>query len=186
MVVLRLSMVLIASTALAEPQIYIVDGKHTYPRFEYSHFGFSTQVGRFDRTSGTIVLDRSENTGSVDISIDAASVDTGDAEFNGQLLGEEFFDVRHFPTIVFRSNVVKFRGDKVISVDGVLTIKGLSRPVTLTVSTFKCMPHPLLKKEACGADAFTTIRRTEFNAGKYAPYIGDDVKLSIAVEAVLE
>lgn len=185
----RLCLALITAASLparAEPQTYLVDEAHTYPRFEYSHFGYSTQSGRFDRTSGRIVLDHAALTGSVDITIDATSIDTGNAKLDEQLQGEDFFDTRHFPTIVFKSTVVRYLGDKVSAVDGSLTVKGITRPLTLKVISFKCMPHPLTRKEACGADAAATIRRTEFNAGKYAPLVGDDVNLVIAVEAVRE
>ncbi|MBS1190982.1 MAG: polyisoprenoid-binding protein [Rhodocyclaceae bacterium] len=172
--------------AAGEPETYIIDGKHTFPRFEYSHFGYSTQVSRFDRTAGKIVLDRAARTGSVDVTIDVASVDTGNALLDEHLQGDDFFDVKKFPTITFKSRTLKFTGDKVSEVDGNLTIKGITKPVSLTVTSFKCMPHPLLKKDACGANATTRINRTEFNAGKYAPAVSDDVILSIAVEALKE
>jgi polyisoprenoid-binding protein YceI len=172
--------------AAAAPETYVIDGTHTFPRFEYSHFGYSTQVSRFDKTSGKIVLDRAAKTGSVDVVIDATSVNTGFPVFNSHLQAEDFFDTRKFPTIGFKSDKLNFEGDKLASVDGHLTIKGVSKPVRLAVTSFHCMPHPMLKKEACGANAVTTIKRSEFNAGKYAPYVGDDVTLTIPVEAVKE
>lgn len=176
----------IAMPALAEPETYVIDGKHTYPRFAYSHFGYSTQINRFDRTSGKIVIDRDAKTGIVDIVIDAGSVDSGNALFNEHLQGEDFFDVKRFPVITFKSRTVKFDRDRVAEVDGNLTVKGITRPVVLTVTSFKCMLHPLLKKDACGADATATINRTDFNAGKYAPAVSDEVTLDIAVEAIKE
>lgn len=177
---------LVAVPASAETRSYQIDPEHTYPRFEYSHLGYSTQSGRFNRTGGRIVLDRVARTGSVEVSIDVASIDSGLPAFDEHLLGPEFFDARNFPAIVFKSSVVKFIGERISSVDGNLTVKGITRPVTLRVSSFKCMPHPLAKKEACGADATATIRRSEFNAGKFAPLVGDDVTLVIAVEAIEE
>jgi polyisoprenoid-binding protein YceI len=174
----------LSSAVFAAPETYVIDGTHTLPRFEYSHFGYSTQLSRFDKTSGTIVLDRTAKTGSVDVLIDATSVDTGYPLFNGHIQGEDFFDTAKYPTITFKSTSVKFDGDKVASVDGALTIKGITKPVTLTVTSFKCMPHPMLKKDACGANATTTIKRSEFNAGKYAPYVSDDVVLTIPVESI--
>lgn len=170
--------------AAAAPETYVIDGTHTYPRFEYSHFGYSTQIGRFDGTKGTIVLDRARKTGSVDVTIDTTSVDTGLPLFNGHIQGEDFFDTKKFPTITFKSTAVRFSGDKLSSVDGQLTIKGVSKPVTLEVTSFHCMVHPMLKKDACGANAVAKIKRTDFNNGKYAPYVGDDVTLTIAVEAI--
>ncbi len=175
-----------ALPALAAPDTFIIDTTHTFPRFSYSHFGYSTQLSRFDKTSGKITIDRAAKTGSVDVTIDMKSVDTGYSVFNSHIQGEDFLDTAKYPTATFKSSKVKFDGDKVVAVDGNLTIKGITKPVTLTVSSFKCMPHPMLKKDACGANATTVIKRTEFNAGKYAPYVSDEVTLDIAVEAVHE
>lgn len=176
----------VSFSAAAAPETYVIDGNHTFPRFEYSHFGYSTQISRFDKTTGTIVLDRATRSGSVDVVIDTTSVDSGFPLFNGHLQGEDFFDTKKFPTITFKSSKLNFTGEKLSSVDGNLTIKGITRPVTLDITSFQCMPHPMLKKDACGANAVTKIKRTEFNNGKYAPYVGDDVTLTIAVEAVKE
>lgn len=176
----------LSSAAFAAPETYIIEGTHTMPRFEYSHFGYSTQVSRFDKTSGTITLDRAAKTGSVDVVIDAKSVNTGYPLFNEHIQGEDFFDTAKYPTITFKSKALKFDGDKLASVDGDLTIKGVTKPVTLTVTSFHCMPHPMRKKDACGANATTRIKRSEFNAGKHAPYVSDEVTLTIPVEAVKE
>ncbi|WP_374486341.1 YceI family protein [Zoogloea sp.] len=173
----------LSSAAFAAPETYTIEGTHTYPRFEYSHFGYSTQLSRFDKTSGTITLDRATKTGSVDVTIDATSVDSGYPLFNSHLQGEDFFDTAKYPTITYKSTKVNFDGDKPATIEGNLTVKGITKPVTLTVTSFHCMDHPMLKKPACGANATATIKRTEFNAGKYAPYVGDEVKLTIAVEA---
>lgn len=174
----------LAAPALASPETYAVDGNHTYPRFEYSHFGYSTQLSRFDKTTGTIVIDRAAKTGSVDIAIDMTSVNTGSALFNQHIQGEDFLDTAKYPTATFKSTAVRFDGDKPTAIDGKLTIKGVTKPVTLTVTSFQCMPHPILKKDACGANATTKVKRTEFNAGKYAPHVGDEVTITLAVEAV--
>ena len=176
----------LSSAAFAASETYIIEGTHTMPRFEYSHFGYSTQVSRFDKTSGTITLNRAAKTGSVDVVIDAKSVNTGYPLFNEHIQGEDFFDTAKYPTITFKSKALKFDGDKLASVDGDLTIKGVTRPVTLTVTSFHCMPHPMRKKDACGANATTKIKRSEFNAGKHAPYVSDEVTLTIPVEAVKE
>lgn len=174
----------LAAPVLAAPGTYVVDGNHTYPRFEYSHFGYSTQLSRFDKTTGTIVIDRAAKTGSVDITIDMKSVNTGSALFNQHIQGEDFLHTEKFPTATFKSTVVRFDGDKPAAIDGNLTIKGVTKPVTLAVTSFHCMPHPILKKDACGANATTKVKRTEFNAGKYAPNVGDEVTITLAVEAV--
>lgn len=173
-------------SAHAAPETFVIDSTHTYPRFEYSHFGFSNQVSRFDKTTGTIVLDRAAKTGSVDVTIDATTVNTGYATFNEHLQAEDFFDTKKYPTITFKSTKLNFKGDALKSVNGNLTIKGVTKPVTLAITSFKCMPHPMTKKDACGANAVTKIKRSEFNAGKYAPNVGDEVTLSMAVEAIKE
>jgi len=176
----------LAGGAFAAPESFSIDTTHTAPRFEYSHFGYSNQVHRFDKTSGSIVLDRAAKTGSVEVSIDAKSVNTGYALFNEHIQGEDFFNTAAYPTITFKSTRVKFKKDKPVAVDGDLTIKGVTRPVTLTVTSFQAMPHPILKKDAVGANAVAKIKRSDFNMGKYAPYVSDDVTLNIAVEAVKE
>jgi polyisoprenoid-binding protein YceI len=176
----------ISATAFAAPETYVLDPNHTVARFEYNHFGFSTQQSRFDKNTGKIVLDRAAKTGSVDVSIDTTSVNTGVAVFNGHLQGADFFDTKTFPTITFKSTKVNFDGDKPASIEGNLTIKGITKPVTLTVTSFQCAEHPVMKRPACGANATATIKRTEFNNGKYAPYVSDEVKLTIAAEAFKE
>ncbi len=175
---------LAVTSALAAPQTFEIDGSHTFPRFSYSHFGYSTQVSRFDNTSGTVVFDADAKTGSVDISIDMKSVNTGFADFNGHLQGEDFLDTAKFPKATFKSTKVNFQDGKPASIEGQLTIKGITKAVTLTVTSFQAMPHPMLKKDAIGANAFTMIKRSEFNAGKYVPYVGDDVRIDIALEAI--
>jgi polyisoprenoid-binding protein YceI len=175
-----------AGAALAAPQTYVLDNGHTFPRFSYSHFGYSTQLSRFDHTTGSIVYDAAAHTGSVDIEIDTKSVDTGYALFNGHIQGPDFLDTAQFPTATFKSTKVVFEGDKPASIEGILTLKGVSRPVTLTVTSFQAMPHPMLKKDAIGANAYTVVKRTDFNAGKHAPYVGDEVRIDIAVEAIAQ
>ena len=170
--------------ALAAPETFAIEGTHTYPRFSYSHFGYSTQLSRFDKTTGTIVFDKAAKTGTVDIVIDTKSVNTGFATFNEHIQGEDFLDTAKYPTATFKSTKVVFEGDKPVAVEGNLTLKGVTRPVTLTVSSFQAMPHTMMKKDAIGANAWTVVKRSEFNAGKYAPYVGDEVRIDIAVEAI--
>ena len=174
----------LAPTVHAAPETFVIDGTHTFPRFEYSHFGYSRQANRFDRTSGTVTLDRAAQSGSVDVVIDAASVSTGYAVFDQHLRGEDFFDVAKHPSITFKSESMKFDGDRLKQVEGVLTIKGIAKPVTLEVSSFHCMPHPMRKKDACGANATAQIKRSDFNMGKHVPHVSDEVVLSIPIEAI--
>jgi len=170
--------------AFAAPETFTIDGSHTLPRFSYSHLGYSTQLSRFDKTSGTITYDKVAKTGSVDIVIDTTSVDTGFPLFNQHIQGEDFFDTAKYPTATFKSTKVTFDGDKPATVEGNLTIKGVTKPVVLKITSFQAMPHPMLKKDAIGANATVVIKRSDFNAGKYAPYVGDDVTIDIPVEAV--
>ena len=176
----------LAGSAIAAPVTYGVDGSHTFPRFSYSHFGYSTQLSSFKNTTGKVVFDAEAKTGSVDITIDMKAVNTGFEVFDGHLQGEDFFDTAKFPTATFKSTKVVFEGDKPKTVEGNLTIKGVTKPVTLTVTGFQAMPHPMMKKPAIGANAFTHIKRSEFNAGKYVPYVGDEVRIDIALEAIAQ
>ena len=176
----------VATSALAAPLTYGVDGTHTFPRFSYSHFGYSTQLSSFGKTTGNVVFDAEAKKGSVDIVIDTKSVSTGFVDFNEHIQGEDFLDTAKFPQATFKSTKVVFEGDKPKSVEGNLTIKGVTKPVTLTVTSFQAMPHPMMKKPAIGANAFTVIKRSEFNAGKYAPYVGDEVRIDIAIEALAQ
>lgn len=174
----------LSAPAFAAPETFVIDNSHTFPRFEYNHFGYSTQQSRFNKTSGTITLDRVAKNGVVDVTIDTKSVDTGSELFDGHIQGEDFFHTEKYPAITFKSTALKFNGEKLAAVDGNLTIKGVTKPVTLEVTAFHCMEHPMAKKEACGANAVTSIKRSDFGAGKFAPYVADDVKLVIAVEAI--
>jgi len=173
-----------ATSALAAPVTYTMDQAHTLPRFSYNHLGYSTQMSRFDKVNGTIVYDKAAKTASVDVTIDMKSVDTGFPLFNEHIQGPDFFDTAHYPTATFKSTKVIFDGDKPSKIEGNLTIKGITKPVTLTVTSFQEMMHPMLKKDAIGANATVTVKRSEFNAGKYAPYVSDDVKIDIPVEAI--
>jgi len=176
----------LSSVAFAAPETYVVEPTHTMPRFEYSHFGYSTQLSKFEKTSGKIVLDRAAKSGSLDVVIDAKSINTGYALFNEHIQGEDYFDTAKYPTITFKSSKLKFDGDKLAAVEGDLTVKGVTKPVTLTLNSFLCMPHPMLKKDACGATATTKVKRSDFNMGKNVPYVSDEVTITIPVEAIKE
>lgn len=168
----------------AAPQTYGIDSTHTFPRFSYNHMGYSTQLSRFDKTTGTVVFDSVAKIGSVDVTIDMKSVNTGFAMFNEHIQGEDFLDTAKYPTATFKSTKVIFAGDKPSEIQGDLTIKGITKKVTLKVTSFLAMHHPMMKKDAIGADASVTIKRSEFNAGKYAPGVSDDVTITISLEAV--
>ena len=175
-----------AATAQAAPVTYVIDNSHTYPHFTYNHLGFSNQTHKFDKTRGKVVLDRAGKAGSVAVIIDATSVNTGHAVFNEHIQAADFFDTTNHPTITFTSSKMAFRDDQPVSLVGDLTIKGVTKPVTLNITHFKCQPHPMLKVEACGANATTQIKRSEFSMGKNAPFVSDEVTLTLAIEAVRE
>jgi polyisoprenoid-binding protein YceI len=164
---------------------YKIDPNHTYPSFEADHFGgLSTWRGKFNKSEGSIVVDRAAKTGSVDITIDTTSLDFGHDKMNDHAKGADMFDVAKFPTANYKGKLV-FKGDVPASVDGELTLHGVTKPVTLTINKFKCIQHPMLKKEVCGADASATFNRNDFGVS-YGTQMGfsPDVKLAIQVEAV--
>ncbi len=163
---------------------YTVDSAHTYPRFKINHLGFSTMEGRFDKSSGKITLDRAAKTGSVEITTETASVSTGFAKRDDHLRSPDFFNAAEFPSITFKSTAVKFKGDKPSSVEGNLTMAGVTKPLTLTIDEFNCGTNPMNKKEECGAAASAQIKRSDFGIKYALPAVGDDVKLVFEVEAI--
>lgn len=177
---------LIGLGAQAAPQTYVVDGSHTFPSFSYNHMGMSTQLSKFNNTKGKVVYDKDAKTAQVDIEIDMTSVDTGFEPFNEHIQGEDFLDTAKFPVATFKSTKVIFEDGKPSKIEGDLTIKGVTKPVTLNVTQFANMAHPMMKKDAIGANAYTVIKRSDFNAGKYVPLVGDDVRIQVSLEAIAE
>lgn len=183
---LLLALAAITAPALAAPAGYTIDPNHTFPVFEVDHLGFSTQRGRFNKTSGRITLDTATRQGSVDVTIDATSIDMGFAKWNDNMRGENYFNTDAHPSITFTASKLVFDGERPVSADGSLTMLGVTKPVTLTINRFRCAPHPLNKRETCGADVVATLKRSEFGMTKYIPSVGDEVRLLIAVEAYRE
>jgi len=176
-------------SALAAPETYVLDPTHTIPVFSISHFGMSTVYGKFERTNGKVVLDRAAKSGSIEVKIPTATISTGDSKrTDGQrsrdehLRAADFFNVAEFPEMVFKSTKFNFAGDKVESVEGTLTLLGVTKPLKLTAASFACGPNPFSKKEMCGADLVGSIKRTDFGMKYGVPAISDEVKLMIAVE----
>ncbi|RJG20527.1 YceI family protein [Massilia cavernae] len=162
---------------------YFIDGSQTSPRVEYHSFGFPSQA-RFSRTRGTITVDRGTRTGTVDVEIEATSGSTGYTLLDSFMGAAEVFDTAQFPLITYSSPSLGFSGDTPAWVDGSLTIKGITRPVRLDIEQFACAQHPGLDKEVCTATAVAKIKRSDFNAGKYAPLVSDEVTLVIPIAAV--
>jgi polyisoprenoid-binding protein YceI len=163
---------------------YTIEPNHTYPSFEADHMGISVLRGKFTKSAGTIVLDRAAKTGSLDITIDANSIDFGHEKLNTHAKTADMFDVAKFPTATYKSKSITFKGDVPASIEGELTLHGVTKPVTLTINKFKCVDHPMLKREVCGADASTEFKRSDFGISYGLPRFAPEVKLAIEVEAI--
>jgi polyisoprenoid-binding protein YceI len=150
-----------AEHAAAASETYIIDPTHTFPSFEFSHMGVSVWRGKFDKTSGTIVIDRVAKTGSVDIHVDPASINFGLAAMDDKARSEDFFNVAKYPTATYKGTL-KFEGDTPKSIVGEITLLGVTKPLTLTINSTKCIPHPMTGKEFCGADAQGELNWSEF------------------------
>lgn len=176
---------LAASATSAFAQTYTIDPDHTYPSFEADHFGTSIWRGKFDKTRGTIVLDRAAKTGTVDITVDTSSIDFGLAKMNEHARSKDMFNVEKFPTATYKGKSIKFDGDKPVAVEGEFTLLGVTKPLTLKINQFKCIQNPMLKREVCGADASAEFNRSDYGL-TYALNYGFSplVKLAIQVEAI--
>jgi polyisoprenoid-binding protein YceI len=175
----------LVGTAHAEVATYNIDPTHTFVTFEVTHFGTSTNRGRFDRKEGTVQLDKAARTGKVDLTLETGSIDTGMVAFDKHLQSDSFLNAALFPTAKFTASNFTFSGDKVSEVAGQLTMLGKTLPVLLKATNFNCYMNPMLKREVCGGDFETTIVRSQWgmnwgiNLG-----IPDAVKLAVQVEAV--
>lgn len=180
------TLALVAGSALAEPVTYQVDPAHTYPSFSADHFGgMSVWRGKFEHSSGTIVIDKDKGTGTVEITVDAASIDFGMPKLNEHAKSAEMFDVAKYPTATYKGKLTGFKNGVPTAVEGEFTLHGVTRPLTLTINQFKCMTYPMDKKEHCGADASGTINRADYGISYGDKYgFKMDVPLAIQVEAV--
>jgi polyisoprenoid-binding protein YceI len=165
-------------------ETYRVDPLHTTSTFSVVHLGLSMQRGSFGKTTGTVVLDRAAHTGSIDVAIDVASVTSGSPPRETMLKGEDYFNAAQFPLITFKSTNLKFDGDNVVGAEGELTMRGVTKPVTLSVADFKCAIHPATKKPACGAEVTTSVKRSEFGMAKNLASTADEVHIAVAIEAL--
>jgi polyisoprenoid-binding protein YceI len=171
--------------AQAQSATYTIEPTHTFVSFEISHFGTSTNRGRWDKKEGTVQFDRAAKTGRVELSIDMASINTGVAPFDGHLKSKDFFNVAQHPVAKFVGDKFVFAGDKVSAVEGTLTLLGKSQPVTLKANLFNCYTNPIFKREVCGGDFEATIQRSQWGIGYGMPAVApDNVRLVIQVEAI--
>ena len=177
---------LLAGVALAQPVTYQVDSAHTYPSFEADHFGgVSIWRGKFTKTSGTIVLDREKGTGTVDITVDPASIEFGNPKLDEHVKSPDMLDVAKFPTATFKGKLTGFKDGAPTQVEGEFTLHGVTRPLTLTINSFKCMTYPMDKKEHCGADLSGTFNRADYGVSFGDKYgFNMATKLAIQVEGI--
>ncbi len=177
---------LAAGPVLGEPVTYQIDPSHTHPSFETDHFGgLSVWRGRFDKTSGTIVIDKAKGTGTVDVTVDASSIDFGVPKLDEHTKSAEMLDVVKFPTATYKGKLTNFKNGVPTQVAGEFTFHGVTHPLTLTINSFKCIQFPVDKKEHCGADASGTFNRADYGVNYGDKYgFTMDAKLAIQVEAV--
>ncbi|AXA92951.1 YceI family protein [Massilia sp. YMA4] len=175
---------LLALAGAANATGYNIDPSHTYPSFEADHKGLSLWRGKFNKTSGNISMDRAGKSGSMEIIIDTASIDFGHDKMNAHAMGEDIFNVAKYPTAIYRGKSFTFDGDKLVAVDGELTLLGVTKPLQLKVNRFKCVQDARLKREVCGADASAEFKRTDFGLNYGIPAFAPEVKLAIQVEAI--
>jgi len=177
---------LLAGNAVAAPVTYKIDPNHTDVIASWSHFGFSNPIAHFGQVDGVIVHD-ADNVGqsSVKVTIPLAGLNSHVADFDEHLRSADFFDAEKYPTITFNSTRVEAAGDNKLRVLGDLTVHGVTRPAVLDVTINKLADHPMAKRPAAGFSATTTLKRSDFGLGKYAPNVSDEVKISITTEAMV-
>jgi polyisoprenoid-binding protein YceI len=177
--------------ALAAPESYTLDPYHTYPYFTVSHLGVGNMMGRFDKTTGKFTIDTAAKTGTVELVIETASLNTGDNERGSRprardehLKTADFFNVAEFPRMTYKGTATRFNGDAPAQIDGQVTLLGVTRPLNLTVDNWKCMPDPRTKGQRyfCGGNASGSIKRSEFGMKYGLPAVGDEIKLMIMIE----
>jgi polyisoprenoid-binding protein YceI len=175
----------LAATPVVAQEVYVLDTRHTAPTFEVTHIGFSQQRGLFGNTTGKVTLDRTAKKGTIDVSIAAASLVMAPSLQN-MVKGEDFLNVEKFPTMTYTSRDIVFDGDNLVSANGEFTMLGVTRPVALKLTSFKCAPNPFNKKPMCGGEATATIKRSEFGMKAALGAASDDIRIVIAFEGVKE
>lgn len=165
---------------------YQLDPKHTYPSFEADHMGgLSIWRGKFTKTTGTVTLDRDAKTGTVDVTVDPSSVQTGNAELDKHVVGPEFLDAAKYPTATYKGTQIVFDGDTPKQVIGAFTLRGVTRPLNLDIVSFRCMPHPMLKREVCGVEATGVFNRADYGVDMGKQYgFRMETRLHIQAEGI--
>jgi len=171
-----------SSGALAA-DTYQLDPTHTYPSFEADHEGgASIWRGKFNKSSGSVVLDRAAGTGTLNVEIDPASISSGSSVLDAELRSEEFFDVAKFPKAVYSGSRIRFEGDRPVEVIGTLTFHGVTRPLNLKLESFKCYQSPRIHREVCGTEASATFDRGDFGVDNGKAY-GYSLKTVLHIQA---
>lgn len=185
-----LSLVAGASPTALAADNYVVDPSHTSVIFGISHLGFSYTYGRFSKVAGKYTLDEANPAGSsFEMTLETASVDTGDAKRDEHLRKADFFNATEFPLITFKSTEVSAekndKGETVYQVKGDLAMHGVTRPVTLPLRLLKVGPGMDGKKRS-GFLCETRLLRSEFGMTNMVPHIGDDVAVTISFEGAVQ
>jgi polyisoprenoid-binding protein YceI len=169
--------------AAAAPESFTVDTHHTYPSLEMSHMGISVWRGKFNKTSGKVVLDREAKSGTVEIRVDTMSIDFGHMGMNTFAVGDDWLGVEKYPAMTYKG-ALRFTGDKPTSVEGRLTLRDVTRPLNLKINSFSCITHPIFRKEVCGADAEGELNRADYGMTLYTDGQAEKIRLRIQVEAL--
>lgn len=173
-----------ATTALAAPETFDLDPSHSQILFSYDHLGYSTTWNMFSGFGGKIEFDQEDPAASsVTVSIPVRSLFTGWEERFEHFMGDEFFAATEDEMIGFQSTGIEVTGENTAKITGDLTLNGVTKPVVLDAVLNKHAPNPMTGKDALGFNATTTLIRSEFGLGQAAPYVGDEVSVSISVEA---
>jgi polyisoprenoid-binding protein YceI len=181
------ALLLAAVAASAAPTPYTIDPTHTFPSFEADHLGISVWRGKLNKSSGKVLYDKTDGTGSVEIVTELASVDFGMDALSTWARGKDFFDVEQYPRAIFKGSLQAPVSGVPTQLAGELTMHGVTRPLTLTINSLKCVPHPMLKRDYCGADASGSFNRDDFGLGAGKGYgFKMNVDLRIQVEAIAQ
>ena len=176
-----------ALAATAAPTAYTLDPTHTFPSFEADHMGLSLWRGKFNKSSGKLLFDKTAGTGTVEVVTELASIDFGMEQLNTWARGKDFFDVKKHPRAVFKATLEAPVNGVPTQAVGTLTLHGVTKPLTLKIHSLKCVPHPMLKRDYCGADASGSFNRDDFGLGAGKDYgFRMEVDLRIQVEAIAD
>jgi len=175
---------LVASTAAsAEPTSYTADLTHAAVVSQSRHFGTSTTSIKYPVKSGTVTLDPTAGTAKGSFVIDLTKVDSGVPKLDEHLKTAQFFNAGTYPEASFLITSARYAGDKLTQLSGELSMAGKTNPVTLNATNYNCYVSPASKKSVCGGDFETTIQRTQWGINYLVPFVSDETKLQIQIEA---